>query len=182
MSKKNLQEGSKGSGPWPVPRKRKSQETPGRNKIDLARGSASMSLNLLVVRSEESGAVEAKRIQSSFVRNGGDGLLTERGVFMRKWQPVGATLNPGPDLLGKVWQVWNPKDILCVWPPVTSNNGLGSLAFFLESPSPMNHNNRLEGKSDAFLIGSRDVVLAASAHVCHRFGPSRKKALKGGGP
>lgn len=26
------------------------------------------------------------------------------------WQPGGKTLKPGPDLVGKVWQVWSPSD------------------------------------------------------------------------
>jgi len=26
------------------------------------------------------------------------------------WQPGGKVLKPGPDLVGKVWQVWSPKD------------------------------------------------------------------------
>jgi peroxiredoxin (alkyl hydroperoxide reductase subunit C) len=26
------------------------------------------------------------------------------------WQPGKVTLNPGPDLVGNVWKVWNPKD------------------------------------------------------------------------
>ena len=26
------------------------------------------------------------------------------------WQPGEVTLTPGPDLVGKVWEVWNPKD------------------------------------------------------------------------
>ena len=25
------------------------------------------------------------------------------------WQPGKATLNPGPDLVGKVWEVWKPE-------------------------------------------------------------------------
>lgn len=25
------------------------------------------------------------------------------------WEPGDATLKPGPDLVGKVWEVWNPK-------------------------------------------------------------------------
>lgn len=28
------------------------------------------------------------------------------------WEPGKKTLKPGPDLVGKVWEVWNPKDEL----------------------------------------------------------------------
>jgi hypothetical protein len=31
------------------------------------------------------------------------------GCVQPGWQPGKATLKPGPDLVGKVWKVWNPE-------------------------------------------------------------------------
>lgn len=41
------------------------------------------------------------------VRNTGGAEATPSG-----WTPGKKTLKPGPDLVGKVWEVWNPKEDL----------------------------------------------------------------------
>lgn len=41
------------------------------------------------------------------VRNTGGAEATPSG-----WAPGKKTLKPGPDLVGKVWEVWNPKEDL----------------------------------------------------------------------